>query len=95
MSLDCLQILREPPADELTSIVPHQGVYDYASMYLGHHLSSINVNRIPDIVKSDAEDFLFGDDGVEHYATIWLETVKATFDSLSRAHPMKVGMEVI
>lgn len=95
MSLDCLRILENPPVDDLTELNPIHGIYDYATLHLGYHLSSMDVNRIPHTVKSDIEDFLFRDDGTGPHAMIWLQTVKSTFKYLPYAHPRKLEMEVV
>ncbi|KAI6825501.1 hypothetical protein KC340_g10500 [Hortaea werneckii] len=95
ISRSCLRILKEPPLNELTILQPRQRLYDYATAYLGHHISVLESAYVTDDLFTSIETFLFGDGDTGLYAKIWLETAESTFVSVPSVHPQKIALEAI
>jgi ankyrin repeat protein len=95
IALSCLRIFKEPPLHDLTNLQPTQRPYDYALLYFGNHVSSLDANLIHDSTVRSIEDFLFAQSETDLYTTIWLEHARATYDSLPRSHSQKAAMDLI
>jgi ankyrin repeat protein len=95
IALSCLRILKEPPLDNPIDLHPTRRPYDYALLYFGHHVSTLDAHLIHDSTIQCIEDFLFDQLETGLYTTIWLEHARATYDSLPRSHSQKAAMDLI
>jgi ankyrin repeat protein len=95
IALSCLRIFKEPPFDDPIDLNPTRRPYDYALLYFGHHVSSLDANLIHDSTMRSIENFLFAQSETGLYTTIWLEHARRAYDFLPRSHAQNSAMDFI
>lgn len=95
LSSACMRLLKEVPAVTVTTVRPREELYDYAVLYLGHHLASTDPGLISDSEAATIDEFLFGDAQTGFYAEAWIDAARTSFDSLPYEHAQKASMEAI
>lgn len=95
LAMSCLCACKDPPGEDVTELRPSDRFYDYAALYYGHHCYAAQTSRQQDRLLDELEDFLFGREYLLSPTRIWLDSIKAAYDSLPNEHPQKTAMELV
>ncbi|GAD99790.1 hypothetical protein AOR_1_288124 [Paecilomyces variotii No. 5] len=95
LAMSCICACKDPPGEDVTELRPSDRFYDYAALYYGHHCYGAQSARQHDPLLDELEDFLFGSESSYSPVKLWLDYVKAAYDSLPNVHPQKTAMELV
>ncbi|KAJ9263161.1 hypothetical protein DTO195F2_3139 [Paecilomyces variotii] len=95
LAMSCICVCKDPPGEDVTELRPSDRFYDYAALYYGHHCYAAQSVRQLDPLLDELEDFLFGSESPYSPVKLWVDYVKAAYDSLPNVHPQKTAMELV
>ncbi|KAJ9405424.1 hypothetical protein DTO045G8_6827 [Paecilomyces variotii] len=95
LAMSCICVCKDPPGEDVTELRPSDRFYDYAALYYGHHCYAAQSVRQHDPLLDELEDFLFGSESPYSPVKLWVDYVKAAYDSLPNVHPQKTTMELV